>query len=53
MRQMIVSDLAVVIVTPRGFQLIERAPGISVQEIVNATGANLIIEGDIPEMNIN
>jgi 3-oxoacid CoA-transferase subunit B len=51
--KMIVSDLAVVIVTPRGFQLIERAPGISVQEIVNATGANLIIEGDIPEMNIN
>lgn len=51
--KMIVSDLAVVKVTPHGFQLIERAPGISVQEIISATGAKLIIEGDIPEMNLN
>lgn len=48
----IVSDLAVIDVTPLGFRLIERAPGVSVQEIVNATEASLIVEGDIPEMKI-
>jgi 3-oxoacid CoA-transferase B subunit len=46
----IVSDLAVVEVTEKGFRLIERAPGVSVEEIVAATGAPLIIEGVIPEM---
>ncbi len=48
----IVTDMAVIEVTNRGFKLLERAPGISVDEIVAATGANLIVEGDIPEMNI-
>ncbi len=46
----IVTDLAVVDVTPQGFKLIERAPGVPVDEIVEKTGANLIVEGDIPEM---
>ena len=32
------------------FHLLERAPGISVEEIKNATEGKLIIEGDIPEM---
>jgi 3-oxoacid CoA-transferase subunit B len=32
------------------FRLLERAPGVSVEEIKNATDGNLIIEGDIPEM---
>ncbi|MCK5847174.1 MAG: CoA transferase subunit B [Bacteroidales bacterium] len=46
----IVSDMAVIEVTDKGFKLLERAPGVSVEEIINATGAPLIIEGDIPEM---
>ena len=46
----IVTELAVIDVTPFGLKLVERAPGISVEEIVNATEANLIIEGNIPEM---
>jgi 3-oxoacid CoA-transferase B subunit len=48
----IVTDLAVVDVTPEGFKLIERAPGISVEDIIKATEGKLIIEGDIPEMQI-
>ena len=48
----IVSDLAVIDVTPQGFKLIERAPGVSVQEIVNATEGRLIVEGDIPEIDV-
>ena len=46
----IVTDLAVVDVTLNGFKLVERAPGVSVEEIISATQANLIIDGDIPEM---
>ena len=46
----IVTDMAVVDVTEDGFKLIERAPGVSVEEIVANTGAPLIIEGEIPEM---
>lgn len=47
----IVSDLAVVDVLPRGgFRLVERAPGVSVEMIFNATAGKLEIEGDIPEM---
>lgn len=49
----IVTDMAVVDVTEKGFKLIERAPGISVEEIIAATGASLIIEGEIPEMCFN
>ncbi len=48
----IVTDLAVVEVTDNGFKLIERAPGVSVEEIKAATSGKLIIEGDIPEMDI-
>jgi len=46
----IVSDLAVIDVTENGFKLIERAPGVSVEEIRNATEAWLTVEGEIPEM---
>ena len=46
----IVSNLAVIDITKDGFKLIERAPGVSVDEIIKATEANLIVEGDIPEM---
>lgn len=47
----IVTELAVLEVTPDGFKLLERAPGVTVDEIIKATEAELIIEGVIPEMN--
>lgn len=46
----IVSDLAVIEVTDQGFRLLERAPGVSVEEIKAKTKGRLIVEGDIPEM---
>jgi 3-oxoacid CoA-transferase B subunit len=48
----IVTDLALIEVTQRGFKLVERAPGVSVSEIQKATEADLIIEGEIPEMKL-
>lgn len=49
----IVSDLAVIDVLPGGgLRLLERAPGISVEEIKSKTLAKMIIEGEIPEMKI-
>jgi 3-oxoacid CoA-transferase subunit B len=48
----VVTELAVLEVTPKGFKLLERAPGVSVEEIIKATEANLIIEGEIPEMSV-
>ena len=49
----VVTELAVLEITPNGFKLLERAPGVSVEDIIKATEAHLIIEGDIPEMSIN
>ncbi|MFY7743489.1 3-oxoacid CoA-transferase subunit B [Flavobacterium filum] len=46
----IVTELAVMDVTPNGFKLLERAPGVSVEEIIKATEGTLIVEGEIPEM---
>jgi 3-oxoacid CoA-transferase subunit B len=46
----VVTNLAVLEVTKAGFKLLERAPGVSVDEIKNATQATLIIEGEVPEM---
>ncbi|MEQ8323460.1 MAG: CoA transferase subunit B [Vicingaceae bacterium] len=46
----IVTDLAVLDVTEGGFKLIERAPGVSVEEIKRLTEGRLIVEGEIPEM---
>lgn len=46
----VVTELAVLGVTDKGFKLLERAPGISVEAIIKATEAELIIEGEIPEM---
>jgi 3-oxoacid CoA-transferase B subunit len=47
----IVSDLAVLDVLPQGgFKLLERAPGVTVDEIIKATEGKLVIEGEIPEM---
>jgi 3-oxoacid CoA-transferase subunit B len=48
----IVTELAVLDVTPQGFRLLERAPGVTVEEIKKATKGKLIVEGDIPEMVI-
>ena len=48
----IVTNLAVLEVTNKGFKLLERAPGVSVEEIQQATEGDLIIEGDIPEMKL-
>ncbi|RRQ45686.1 CoA transferase subunit B [Chryseobacterium sp. SC28] len=46
----VVTELAVLEVTDKGFKLLERAPGISVEDIIKATEAELIVEGEIPEM---
>jgi 3-oxoacid CoA-transferase subunit B len=48
----IVTNLAVMEITPQGFKLLERAPGVSVDEIVQATEGSLMVEGDIQEMEI-
>jgi 3-oxoacid CoA-transferase subunit B len=48
----IVSELAVLDVTPQGFKLLERAPGVSVEEIKSKTAGKLIVEGEIPEMQL-
>jgi 3-oxoacid CoA-transferase subunit B len=46
----IVTDLAVIDITEDGFKLIERAPGVSADEIRSKTVGTLIVDGDIPEM---
>ncbi len=46
----IVTDLAVIEVTDKGFKLLERAPGVSVDEIKSKTEGKLIVEGEIPEI---
>jgi 3-oxoacid CoA-transferase subunit B len=48
----IVTDLAVLEVTDKGFKLLERAPGVSVEDIQKATEGTLIIEGEIPEIQL-
>jgi len=49
----VVTELAVLEVTDKGFKLLERAPGVSVEDIIKATEADLIVEGEIPEMQID
>lgn len=48
----VVTELAVIDITPTGFRLLERAPGISVEEIVAKTGAPLEIPANVPEIQI-
>jgi 3-oxoacid CoA-transferase subunit B len=48
----IVTELAVLDVTPKGFKLLERAPGVSVDEIRAKTAGKLIVENEIPEMEL-
>jgi len=50
----VVTDMAVLDILPEGgFVLLERAPGVSVEDIKKATAGTLIINGEIPEMQIN
>jgi 3-oxoacid CoA-transferase subunit B len=49
----VVTELAVLDITPQGFRLLERAPGVTVDEIKAKTAGKLIIEGEIPEMKID
>jgi 3-oxoacid CoA-transferase subunit B len=48
----IVTDLAVLDITANGFRLLEKAPGVSVEEIKSKTAGKLLIEGDIPDMQL-
>ncbi len=48
----IVTNLAVLEVTDNGFRLLERAPGVSVDAIIEATEGKLLVDGEIPEMQI-
>lgn len=48
----IVTDLAVLEIRDEKFYLVERAPGVSVDEIKNATEGELVIQGEIPEMRL-
>lgn len=48
----IVTNLAVLEITPEGFKLLERAPGVSVEEIKHATEGRLVVGGEVPEMKL-
>jgi 3-oxoacid CoA-transferase subunit B len=48
----IVTELGVLDVTTEGFKLIERAPGVSVDEIRSKTAGKLVVEGEVPEMRL-
>ena len=48
----LVTSLAVIEVTPEGLRLLERAPGVSVTEIQDATEPKLLIDGDVPEISV-
>jgi acetate CoA/acetoacetate CoA-transferase beta subunit len=50
---LIVTDLAVLEPTPGGLVLKERAPGISVAEVLNATAAPLVVPAEVPEMPVS
>lgn len=48
----IVTNLCVIDVTPRGFELRELAPEVTVEDVQKSTAGRLIIEGEIPEINL-
>lgn len=48
----VLTDLAFIEIREGKFHLIERAPGVSVAEIIKLTAGDLIVDGDIPEMNV-
>jgi len=49
----VVTELGVFDITERGFELRERAPGVSLDEIRSKTEGSLVIEGEIPEIQLN
>ena len=49
----IVTDLAVLDVTPDGFRLLERAPGVTIEEIRTKTAGRLVVEGEVPELQVD
>jgi len=49
----VVTELAVVAITDKGFCLLERAPGVSVEEIQSKTEGRLYFEGNVPEMKLD
>ena len=49
----VVTDLAVLDIVPEGFLLLERAPGVSVDEIKSKTAGRLLVRGEVPEMQLN
>lgn len=51
--QRVITDLGLYEITPRGFELKERAPGVGIEEIKAKTLGRLVIEGDIPEMQFD
>lgn len=48
----IVTELGVFDIVPEGFRLLERAPGVSAEEIRNKTAGRLVISGEVPEMQL-
>ncbi len=48
----VVTDLAVLEINGGAFHLLERAPGVSVEEIQSKTEGRLVVNGDVPEMSI-
>ncbi len=48
----VVTELAVLEITPKGFKLLERAPGVSVEEIVSKTAGRLVVPDFVPEMSL-
>jgi 3-oxoacid CoA-transferase subunit B len=48
----IVTNLAVLEITPGGFLLLERAPGVSVEDIKNATEGRLVVPSEVPQMQL-
>ena len=48
----VVTNLAVMEVSNEGFKLLERAPGVTVETIQNATEGHLVVDGKVPEMDI-
>jgi 3-oxoacid CoA-transferase subunit B len=48
----VVTDLAVLEIKDGAFHLVERAPGVSVEEIQSKTEGSLIVNGEVPEMSL-
>jgi 3-oxoacid CoA-transferase subunit B len=49
----VVTELAVMEIKNGAFYLLERAPGVTVEQIKTATAGKLVIEGEIPEMQLD